>query len=149
MAVDRNHQGKGYAFAQCSSCGHFLFSTRCFPRRCCWWDGRKSQEVLWAFRIFPDKRYGNETYSFYRRYSKIILGSLWWQGLLLANCFTFSGRTIVFNYFSFSTCGYPENRGNKAVSSKGEPKREPVSCFWSALIYILSTHWKISRKVHQ
>ena len=121
MAVDRHHQGKRCAFAQCPSFGHFLFSTRCFPRHCRWWSGRKSQEVLWIFRIFPNKRNGHETYSFYRGYSKIILGSSWWQGLLLANCFTPFGTENRFNYFSFSPRGYPENRENKRFQANGNP----------------------------
>ena len=79
---------------------------------------------------------------------EIILQSLWWQVLWIGNCVMFFGTDDGFNYFSFSTFGYPENRGNKAVSSKREPKREPVSCFWSELICILSTHWKISWKTH-
>ena len=146
MAVDRHHQGKGCAFAQCSSFGHLRFSACCFPCRCRWGSWWKSQKVLWTFRIFPNKKNGDETCSFYRRYSEIILGSLWWQGLLIGNCFPSFGTENRFNYFSFSTCCYPENRKNKEVSSKREPKREPLSCFRSALICILSTHWKISVK---
>ena len=148
MAVDKNHQGKGCAFPECPSFGHLRFSACCFPCHCrCggWW---KSQEVLWTFRIRSNKRNGHETYSFYRRYSKIILGSLWWQGLLTENCFPSFGTENRFNYFSFSPWGYRKIRENKAVSSKREPKREPLSFFRSALICILSTHWKRSKKVH-
>ena len=149
MAVDKNHRGMGAALLRnalllvISSAG-----ACCFPRHCRWGGWWKRQEVLWTFRIFPNKRTGHETYSFYRRYSKIIRGSLSWQRLLLANCFMSFGMADSFNYFSFSTFGYLKNRENKSVSSKQQPALEPLSYFRSALICILSTHWKRSRKTH-
>ena len=148
MAVDRNHQGKGCAFAQCPSFGHLLVPACCFPHHCRWWGGWKSQEVLWTFRIYSNKSNGYEACSFYRRYSEIILRSSWWQGLLIGNCFMSFGTADSFNYLPFSTWGYPKNRGNKAVLSKREPKRVPLSYFRSALICIFSTHWKISWKTY-
>ena len=147
MAVDKNHQGKGCAFPECPSFGHLRFRACCFPRHCRWWDGWKRQEILWTFRIRSNKGTGHETCSFYRRYSKIILGSLWWQGLLIGNPFTFFGTGDRFNYFPFSTRSCPENRKNKAVSSKREPKRESASCFLLLLAFRLTSAWKISAKI--
>ena len=49
------------------------------------------------------------------------------------------GMADSFNYFSFFTFGYPENRKNKSVSSKREPAREPASCFLLLLAFRLTS----------
>ena len=145
MAVDRNHQGKGCAFPECPSFGHLLVPACCFPCCCRWCGGRKSQEVLWTFRIFPNKRNGHETCSFYRRYSKIIRGSLSWQRLLLANCFMpFVTDDSFHNLFNMWLSG---KSGKKAVLSKPEPAREPILYFVISVVFRPASSWKISAKI--
>ena len=147
MAVDKNHQGKGCAFPECPSFGHLRFSACCFPCRCRWGSWWKSQEVLWTFRIFPNKRNGHETYSFYRRYSKIILGSLWWQALLIGNCLMSFGTDDSFNYFSFFPARLSGNSGKQRKSKQTGTGYKPLQNSLPVLVWLRQAHKKCHRNL--